>query len=110
MYPELVFLNEDQFPLILIGDKRQVTLKNAPVKPGDLLNTCFGLAEVTDLIKYQGNCTIRNLRQETQETWAYNEGFSDFEQADLWFRMQYGEKWAESEMITVKFKGDWVNE
>jgi len=108
MYPILVFSNKNQLDSVKSGEKQQVTIKEMPVKTGDMLKTCFGFVKVTGIMRLWGCCKIQDMRGIQKESWAKQEGFENFAEADEWFRGKYGKDWQEEEFNVVKFQGDWI--
>jgi hypothetical protein len=121
----MYLLLNNHLPEIEAGEITQVTLQpllnNLPQKTlggserlalhkGDTLNTCFGSAVITSIILYRGNSTLSDLQNTTLEKWARNEGFSSYKEAKEYFSEKYGDGWDTRDMMSIKFKGEWVQE
>jgi len=77
---------------------------------GNQIKTCLGDAVIQSIILYRGKCTLSNLQDTTREKWATNEGFLDFEEADLYFSEKYGAGWDTRDMMAIHFRGEWVQD
>ncbi len=117
--------HSDIFPYIIAGDIAQTTIKPLLndksqkshggsecllLRSGNTIETCFGSAVITSIILYRGNCTLSNLQDTTREKWARNEGFSCYKDADSYFSKKCGDGWDTRDMMTIKFKGAWVQD
>lgn len=77
---------------------------------GIQIDTALGKASVCSLIWYRGNGKLTNLIDDSLEEWAKREGFQGFYDADIEFSKKFGSDWLEQEMMSIRFKGEWVRD
>jgi len=97
----------------LLNDIPQKSLggsETLQIHSGDTLKTCFGDAVVTSIILYRGKLKFTELCDPILESWAQREGFSSFEDADRYFSGKYGSEWVNQDMMSVTFRGSWVQD
>lgn len=111
----LKFSDPYHVDLIKLGEKRQTTRRPTTLKKCDKVtcvhdNEIIGIATVTDIIRCRGNLVFQKLRDTTKESWAKRDGFSSFNEADVFMAEIYGDGWQSLDMDVIYFKGDWVQE
>jgi hypothetical protein len=69
----------------------------------------FGEAKVTAVARVgKTTLTIDKWYDREKESWAIADGFTNFNEADEWFKRIHGPDWQAQEWDIIHFKGSWL--
>ena len=69
----------------------------------------FGTAKVTAVTRVgRTTLTIDKWDDREKESWAIADGFTNFDEADKWFKRIHGPDWQAQEWDIIHFEGDWL--
>jgi hypothetical protein len=69
----------------------------------------FGEAKVTAVVRVgRTTLTIDKWYDHEKESWAIADGFTNFDEADEWFKRIHGPDWQAQEWDIIYFEGDWL--
>jgi hypothetical protein len=69
----------------------------------------IGTAKVTAVVRVgRTTLNIDKWDDREKESWAIADGFTNFDEADKWFKRIHGPDWQAQEWDIIHFEGDWL--